>query len=285
MNKLILIAFILLTSVAWAEDQTEKAITELPPSDTPSLISDADIEKEHEHFERRASHWLTSFGFEMANYEVPFDFRGAKKNFHPNDQQLSGGRLGFGGEIYLGKGFLTTSKVEGYYLGTLFTRSINAGPEETDVEFASTKKSGNLYGMDVSQSLTYLIDMKTKNPFMDEWTYLTCEPFIEAGIGKAIAYNSVQYQYLLSDVRENHREHVSDQILNARIGAGISFTSNTGFFLYIKATQNRYDVTDRKVRGASRPNGQDGETSLKRSDNDVKMDPVTIWALGGGYKF
>lgn len=252
---------------------------------TPALVSSAETDLGDERHKPYASHWLTSFGFETSKYEVPFEFHGEKKNLNPKDQELSGGRLGFGGQIYLGAGFATTSKVEGYYQGTLFTKAINGGPNEKDVEFASTKRTGSLWGIDAVQSLSYIFEMKTRNPFMGEWTYLYVEPFIEAGVGKGFAYNSVDYKYLLVTANESYRSATSDEFTNAKIGAGVNFTSTSGFFLFLKITQNRYDVTDRKITGAVRPNLATTETSLKGSSKDVKLDPVTIYALGGGYKF
>ncbi len=76
---------------------------------------------------------------------------------------------------------------------------------------------------------------------MDEWTYLTVEPYIEAGAGVASAYNRIAYAYDLGTVNEAYRQTMKDNLVNARIGAGINFTSTSGYFLYLRATHNRYD--------------------------------------------
>jgi hypothetical protein len=291
MNKILLISLMILSLSAFAEDAVPEAsevTLENQPTDiaiTPALVSSAETDIDDTKHNPYKSHWLTSFGFETSKYETIFDFQGDKKNLSPSKQELTGGRLGFGGQIYLGAGFATTSKVEGYYQGTLFTKAINAAPDEANIEFASTKKVGNVWGFDATQSLSFMFQMKTRNPLMGEWTYLTIEPFIEAGIGKGSAYQSVKYQYLLQTTREYYRSHVSDQYTNAKVSAGINFTATSGFFLYLKATQNRYDITDRKITGAYRHNSDPTETSLKSSPSNVKMDAVTIYALGGGYKF
>ncbi len=279
---------LILSFSTFAQDSDSEVTTLDQPQDkaeTPALVSSAETDVDDDKFNPFSSHWLTAFGFETSKYEVPFEYEGTKKNFRKGDQTITGGRLGFGGEIYLGAGFATTSKVEGFYMGSLFTKAKNAGPEDTKIEFASSKKTSSVWGVEASQSLSYIFEMKTRNPFMGEWTYLTVEPFVEAGIGKAFAYNSVNYRYDLADAQEFYRERVSDNLLNARIGGGINFTSRTGYFLYLKATQNRYDVTDRKIKGAYRKNGETADTSLYRKPNNVKMDAVMVFALGGGYKF
>lgn len=252
--------------------------------DTPALVTE-DISVERIHNPRK-SHWLSTFGFEGTKYDVPFNFTGAEKSFKPNQQELWGGRIGFGGEIYLGAGFNTVSKVEGYYMGTLFSRVLNAGPEDDDIEFAYSKRTGQIFGVDASQSIGFMFDMKTKNPFMDEWAYLTVEPFIEAGIGMARAYNRVNYSYDTgsSGTQERYKSRINDDLINARVGAGVNLTSTSGFFLYLKATVNRYDITERKSKTYTQPDGLPGST-VETTDKNAKIDPVTVYALGGGYKF
>lgn len=249
---------------------------------TPVLASS--IEPESEKFEPRKSHWLTSFGFEGMKYPTIYEFSGVKSNFAPRDQELWGTRFGYGRELYLGAGVNTTTKVEAYYLGTLFSKTLNGGTEDEEVKFAWTKRTGQIYGVDASQSIGFLFDMKTKNPIMDEWSYLTVEPFIEAGIGVARAYNRLSYSYVLASTNEQYTQRVEDELINTRIGVGVNFTSTSGYFLYLKATQNRYDVTNRKIEGYVRQN--DGsEENINESPKNVNIDPITVYALGGGYKF
>lgn len=255
--------------------RTEEAVK------TPVITTQ--VAKDDERFNPLESHWVTSFGFEGMKYETVNTFSGDRKNFKPNDAEFWGGRIGLGGEIYLGAGILTTSKIEGYYVGTLFSRVLNGGAEDADVKFAYTKKTGQVYGVDASQSLGFIFDMKTKNPIMEEWTYLTVEPYIEVGIGAAKAYNRINYSYVLNPVDEQYRLRVTDELVNAKVGVGINFTSTTGYFLYIKATQNRYDITDRKAYELRRNTGGPNVTS--KPDLDDKIDAITVYAIGGGYKF
>jgi hypothetical protein len=264
----------------------------VPPAPTiPAILPAPDLQVEAEvedkkPFNPRQSHWVTTFGFESTKYEVlpdPYVFNG-KKDFSKRNQELWGMRLGFGGEIYLGAGFVTRSMVETYYVGTLFSRVLNGGAEDADVKFAYTKVTGQMLGADASQSLGFMFDFKTKNPFMGTMTYLSIEPYVEAGIGKAYAYNRTNYSYKLDTTDEAFKLRVRDDLLNARVGAGINLTSNQGFFLALKATVNRYEITQRKIDGYTQENGT-GRAAINDSPKDAKIDPVVIYTLGGGYKF
>jgi hypothetical protein len=119
---------------------------------------------------------------------------------------------------------------------------------------------------------------------MGTMTYLSIEPYVEAGIGKAYAYNRTNYSYDLAATDEAFKLRVRDDLLNARIGAGINLTSNQGFFLALKATVNRYEITNRKIDGYTQENGS-ARTPINESPKDAKIDPVVIYTLGGGYKF
>ncbi len=279
MIKLILFAS-LISLPAFAQDSAPQ--TAEPLTTTPVITTEAP--KEDKDHNPRKGHWITSFGFEGMKYETENNFTtGVKKNFRPGDTELFGGRIGVGGEIYLGMSLLTTSKLEGYYMGTLFSKVLNGGAEDDDVKFAYTKKTGQIYGFDYSQSLGFIFDMKTKNPFMEEWTYLTVEPYIEIGAGAAKAYNRLNYSYVLASTDEQYRLRVTDELVNAKVGAGINFTSTTGYFLYVKATQNRYDITDRKAYQLVRTGGGANVTSKPELDDKIKA--ITVYAIGGGYKF
>jgi hypothetical protein len=252
---------------------------------TPTLKSEKVLEEE-KTFKTRASHWVTTFTFENSQYELfpdNYSFSG-KKDFESEKHQLWGGRLGFGGEIYLGWGFVTRSMIEGYYHGTLFSQVLNGGDYDSDVKFAYTKKTGQILGGDASQSFGWMFDLKTVNPFTDEMTYLSIETFVEAGMGKGWAYNQLNYSYDLDTTDERFKIRVRDDLLNARVGAGINMTSNQGFFLMMKATINRYEITQRKINGYIQENG-DPQTSISEKPEDAKIDPVVIYTLGGGYKF
>jgi hypothetical protein len=236
------------------------------------------------HFNPYKNHFITSFGFEAMKYDVPYEFSGVKKNFHPRTQDLYGARLGLGNEIYLGGGVNTTTKVEGYYNGTMFSQILNGGAQDKDVKFAYTKRTGQVYGFDASQSIGVLFNMKAKNPFLDEWTYLTVEPFVEAGLGVGRAYNSINYSYNLDTTNERYKRAINDSLTNMRLGIGVNFTSSESFFFFIKATQSRYNVTSRKIEGFTRQNGGTDIFESSKPKN-VSMDAIMVYSLGGGYKF
>lgn len=249
-------------------------------------VIQTDIDGDDEKFNPYKSHFIAYFGMETLKYEVPYEFAGARQHFTKRQQELWGGRFGIGEEIYLGGGINTTTRLEGYYVGTLFARDVNAGSDNDNVDIGFTKRTGQVFGVDASQSLGFIFDMKTKNPFLDEWSYMTVEPYVEIGVGFASAYNRVNYHFdtTASGVQEGYRLRVTDQILNTKFAAGINFTSSSGYFFFMKGTVNRFDITKRKSVGFSQPDGQPTEL-IDTSDKSVKMDPVLTYAIGGGYKF
>ncbi len=260
-------------------------VTPVPHSTSPVLTTETTLDPDDKRFNPRESHWVSIFGFETLKYDVPFEFSGEEKNIRPGSQEMWGGRLGFGGELYLGLGLTTTTRVEGFYVGTLFSRVLNAGPNDEDVEFAYTKRSGSVWGVEATQSIGFIFDFKTKNPIMDEWAYLTMEPFVEAGIGKAYAYNRINYNYDTGPTtNEGYRQRVRDDLTTTKFGGGINFTSSSGYFLYLKAIVNSFDVIERKVQTYIRPDQSTGST-VRITLKDAKIDPITTYALGGGYKF
>lgn len=300
MTKFILLALLVSVSSYAAEEEavvnpyTTKESVDQPistdvladrPKQSGDTLLSTDIREDNRFFNPRKSHFNVSFGFEGMKYETPFEFDGVKSDFKTKDRELWGGRLGLQGEIYLGKGFNTTTKVEGYFMGTLFSRVLNGGAEDDDVKFAYTKRTGQVFGLDAAQAIGYVFDFKTKNPFMDEWAYLTLEPYIEAGLGIASAYNRINYSYKLASTNERYKETINDDLTNARIGVGLNMTSRTGYFFYMRATQNRYDVTLRKVNRYTRAN--DGTISDPPTEKlkNVNIDPIMVYAVGGGYKF
>jgi hypothetical protein len=270
MNKLFLLALVLLSTSVLAKDLA---------------VLESENPYDYRKFNPRKSHWLTTFGFEGQKYDAEFDtFRGVKNNFGATKNDLWGTRLGLGGAVYLGKGMITTTLVEGYYVGTLFSQVLNGGPEDEDAEFAYTKKTSQVWGFEASQSLGYMFEMKTKNPFMDEWTYLVVEPFVMAGLGVARAYNSVNYSYDLDTTDERFKQSIEDQLTTAKIGLGVNFTASNGFFFYTRLTQNRYDIGSREIKTKLQSNGG-SLSSNSRKDNSAKIESTAVYALGGGYRF
>lgn len=275
MNKLLLLSLLLSLHV-YAQESS------VVTSGTPVLTTEAP--EEEQAFNPRKSHWITSFGFEGMKYQTNNNFQGEEGKFTPGETELWGGRLGLGGEIYLGGGFNTTTKVEGYYMGTLFSQVLNGGAEDVNVKFAYTKKTGQVYGLDASQSIGRLFNMKTKHPILEDWAYITVEPYIEAGFGVARAYNRLNYNYSLDTIDEGYRLRVTDELVNTKIALGINFTSSTGYFLYTKITQNQYDFNNRKATQVRRDNGSGSNVTTKPVLDD-KLDPIITYAIGGGYKF
>ncbi len=270
MKKIIpLVACLLVSTQTLAEDHQEIR-TEL---------------SQRHNFNPRKSHWLTSFGFETMKYPTAFEFDGEKQNYKPNDTEMFGGRVGFGGEMYLGAGFQTATKLEGYYFGSLFNKKKTASSEYPNITTSSRKDTSSVYGGDISQSLSFLFDMKTKNPFMGEWTYLTVEPFIEAGFGVGKSHYRRRYVTDLATVNEEYKASFSDDFTSTKLAAGINFISMSGYFLYLKATQYDISIKNRTFNSYVRQNGQAGVQNPEQKLKNVSTDPIVVYAIGGGYKF
>lgn len=262
----------------------EKLADKTPPPAVSTPVITSEIPKDDRFIDHRKSHWISTYMVDSLKYKLPWDFKGQRKNFGERDQELYGPRLGFGGQLYLGAGFFTTSMVEGFYTGTAFTKEQRANPD-VDVKVGSVKRTSGFYGMDASQSIGRIFEFKTKNPFMDEWAHLTFEPFVEAGIGVARGHHRVNYSYDSTVINEAYKAKIRDELTNARIGGGFNMTSRGGFFLQVRATVNRFDITKRRIDSYTKPDGQSGTQSGTITDKDAKIDPVTIVTIGGGYKF
>ncbi len=259
---------------------------------TPVASSSTDLAADPKDFNPRKSHWFVNFNFDALKYDTKYEFAGVKKSFEPEGQTFTGARLGFGGELYLGAGFMTSTRVEGFYSAKVFKRDLAADPNVAGVIFSEDKISGQFMGGDVVQSLSFLFDMKTKNPLFDQWTYLTVEPFVEAGLGMAWAYNRRSYHYdtggrdvtCTNCIYEYYRQTMRDDLMNMRVGAGVHFTSRSGYFFTMRVTQNRYDVTKRNIKGVQHvDNGS--EQSINNPNPSKTMDPIVVYSIGGGYKF
>jgi hypothetical protein len=250
--------------------------------ESPSQLNPQEIEEKHV-FKSNEGHWYATFGFEATEYLLPYSYSGLKETFPEEKRKLYGGRLGFGGEIYLGIGFMTSTRVEGYYMGTLFESAQSADPELPDETVATIKDTGQIYGGDIVQTLSFIWELKTKNPLFNEMTYLTVEPFIEGGVGKAWAFNKKDYNYDTDEVVEEYDQSFNDELTNVKFGGGINFISRQGFFFSLKVTQNRYDITKRRTKGYFY---KDGDTKAPVASNpSTDLDPVMIYSIGGGYKF
>jgi hypothetical protein len=270
------------TPVVKTEPLIKKEVTPTEPIPTKS---ESKIAVDDERFDSRKGHWVTTVGFERTAYEVPLNFVGARKRFGPKEQTLDGGRIGIGRETYLGAGFILGAKLEGYYMGTLFNSIKTADPVEP-VEVAGNKETGQIHGADAIAHLGWMFDYKTKNPFLGDMTYMALELFVEAGIGRGRAINRNSYYFDAAPATsENYRVTFVDDFQTQIISAGMNFLSrSSGAFLYLRATQSILDVTERKIRGVSQPDGQPS-TNLANKVSNPDVDPITIFAIGGGFKF
>lgn len=271
------------------KDEPKKIADQTPPPSLSTPVITTEAPRDNRYINHQKSHWITTFGFEGLKYELPFEFEGERRNVRDRDQELYGGRMGVGGQLYIGGGFFTTSTAEGFYVGTLTKNVQVADPNVEDEEAGTFKRTGGLYGVELAQNLGFMFEFRTKNPFMDEWAYLTIEPFVEAGIGVARAYNAVHYQYdtgtSATGVQEKYKKRMSDELTNARVGAGFNLTGRTGFFMTAKVSVNRYDITKRKVDSYAQQDDGTITNPDTVTQKDVKIDPITVITIGGGYKF
>ncbi len=239
-----------------------------------------EVKPEDARFKPRTGYWLGTVGFETTNYKVPFNFTGAKKNFKEEDRRLTGGRIGFGREAYLGAGFLVSGRLDAYYLGTLFNSLETASPEFDDVTVAATKDTGQMFGADAIGHFGWMFDYSTKNPFLGEMAYMAFELFVEAGIGRGRAINGKSY-YFKALTNEQYKVTFEDDFSTQIISAGFNILSrSSGSFLYVKASQVSQSITERNVRGNSSVSG-----AIKDKLTNPDTDPLTMFSIGGGFKF
>jgi|GEM_PF-2506552 len=258
------------------------------PKAEPKIESTAQIDDEDMPFNHRKSHWIANFGFETVKYTVPLEFAGASEDFGEKDRDLYGARLGFGRDFYLGAGFLFQGRVDGYYMGTLFEGIQTADPEFPGTEVSNEKDTGSYYGADAVAHLGWMFDYKTKNPFLGDMAYLAMELFVEAGVGKGRSYQRKEYNFDAASV-DQYDFIMEDEFTTQTVSAGINILStSSGFYLYLKGTQVNLSLDKRDIREKRLEGGASGSSAgsfVKRSDNSADIDPVTIFALGGGYKF
>ncbi|MBY0518576.1 MAG: hypothetical protein K2P81_16820 [Bacteriovoracaceae bacterium] len=251
----------------------------------PETVSLANQEEDEGSFNHRKSHWVGIFGFESTRYKMPLNFNGASKSYNDKaSSQLWGGRLGLGRELYLGAGFVFNVRAEGYYMGTLFNSIKTADPEYPGTDVSSEKDIGQYFGGDAVAHFGWMFDYKTKNPFLGEMTYMAMEIFVEAGVGRGKTYLRKKYDFE-ADKIDHYNFILEDSYTSQNVSAGLNFLStSSGAFLYLKATQTRLTVDKREIRGSSQESSG-AVNSLKRTIKNPDIDPITIFALGGGYKF
>lgn len=258
-----------------------------PETSTPVLTTlETDKLRGGKEFNPRKSHLITSFGFEGMKYDFEQNFDGERKDFKDSQRELYGARLGVGYEMYLGAGFNTTTKLNGFYAGTLFEKKQTADPDVENIDFAFSKKSSSYWGAEVAQSIGFLFDMKSKNLFGD-MIQLTIEPFVEAGIGRAWAYNRINYHYDTGPnpgVQEDYRRTVSDTLTTTRLSAGFNVISTQGYFLHLMGSLTTFNLNKRKVEESKRANHGTLDATVNPSFTE-EIDPIVSYTIGGGYKF
>ena len=254
----------------------------------PAAVSKTVVDQDDVEFNHRKSNWVSMFGFETVKYTLPLEFTGASDYFKEKERDLYGARLGFGREFYLGWGFLLQGRLDGYYMGTLFEGIQTADPEFPGTEISNEKDTGSYYGADAVAHLGWMFDYKTKNIFLGDMTYMAMELFVEAGVGKGASYQRKEYNFDADSV-DQYDFIMQDEFTTNSIAAGINILStSSGFFLNLKATQVNISLDKRKIREKKLEGGAPGSSAgafVKRTDNDADIDPVTIIAVGGGYKF
>ncbi len=277
-------------SIPATPEKIEPEVTETTLSDstTPAITAEVD---DNDDFKPYKSHWNAAINFETVKYPTPFIYSNKStvttkkaKSFDEPDSELYGGRVGFGRDWYIGKGLNTRSMVEVYYLGSAFTKERTANPD-ANAKISTTKTTGSMYGVDISQSIGLMFDLKTKNPFMDEMTYLVIEPFVEAGIGAGRAVNRVNFEYDKSTGVDSYRHRISDNLASARIGAGLMMTAQTGFYFMMRATINRYEVLNRDQSVNAKIDGNAVAKDNLPTYSDKIDNAMVMYTVGGGYKF
>jgi hypothetical protein len=227
------------------------------------------------------SSWIFTFAGEQGRYHIPWNYTpptGATnlKSYSPDSRTFTGGRLGFGREFNPFGGLLMATKLEAYYMGTLFTSAQTASPE-VDLDISSAKRSGQLAGADLVQTLGYSFPFSMRDLFFRQMTAMRFEPFAEVGLGRAWAFNKLQY----SDQRGPSYEHTFRDVLsNMRMGFGFNLVSNQNYFMFVRASVNNYSITDRRIHRQTQA-GVDPTVT----QTDAEMAPIMIYSLGGGLKF
>lgn len=287
--KIILSSLILVTTFSvWAQSTLLDAAPLTGMDTTPVPVTEPELKsnaaaKEEKPFNHRASNWVTTFGFENMKYDVPYSYTGSQKTFKEEQNNLMGGRLGFGYEGHLGGGLLLGGRVEGYYLGTAFQndkKATNAG----GVTIGTEKDVGQILGGDLVGHAGWMFDFQTGNPFLGETAALALELFAEAGIGQGQAYNRKKYDYSVA-TKDEYSFTMTDNFTSTSVAFGLNILSRySGFFLNLKVSQLFLDVDKRKIKGKSQVTDVPGP-DFNETIKDPKVDTITAFTVGGGYKF
>lgn len=244
-------------------------------------IQSATSVDEKKPFSSTENHVIGLFSFEKSRYSFPAEYQGEKESFKKDSRDLFGLRLGAGPEWYLGKGFDFGFRGDVYYLGTAFERGEN--PDNLSDSQAREKNSGQLYGADAVAHLGWNFDYKIRNPLIDEISSLTGEFFVEAGAGLGQAWNRKNYYYRANNVDEYYQLNVSEKFASTTIAVGFNAISRSGYLFFLRAAQLDTKVSEVTLKGRSRANGT--EDIIDETLRNVSASPLTLFSIGGGYKF
>lgn len=230
----------------------------------------------------RKSNWISSFGFEAQGLPVERNFQGQGKSFSDKNELLAGGRLGFGREFHLGAGIYTRTLLEGYFVGTLFEpkKSVTKASQATHDSY--TQKKGNIWGGEISQSLSFITDFQAPVFLSDHKVKMYFEPFIEGSIG--VGKSNFHFDYQMRDgVTEDYRKVIDNTFNSQKLSVGMNFISTTGYFLTIKASQITQQITDSKSYERVGINGTVNRRDLDQKDETINL--AYTYYIGGGYKW
>lgn len=274
-----------------AEKAEKDLYTQPNPSFSTPVITSEEVLEDDKVYNPKKNHWVTSYGFDYIKYEVPWVFEGTKKNFREKKQELFGLNIGAGREFHLGGGTLTATKFNAFFRGATINNVKTADPNIEDQEFAQGKRIGQMLGGEISQSLSFQFDYKAKNPIMGDMFYLTFEPFVEAAIGYAEAFNKMNYGYDTSDgsggtsgINEAYRHSIKDIMTTRRVSAGFNITSSQSYYFFTKFSLYQLDNLSRRQKGFERQDDQ-AQQDLVFNDEKPGVQTTTAFTIGGGYKF
>lgn len=229
------------------------------------------------------SNWVSSFGFEAQGLPVERDYQGQGKSFVDKNELLAGARLGVGREFYLGAGFFTRTSIEGYFVGTLFEPTKAVTKEDKKATTSYTQKKGNIWGGEVSQTLSYITEFNAPSFIGEHKVKMYFEPFVEAGIGMGKTYFRFDYTMRTASINEDYRKVLDNTFISQKLSVGMNFISTTGYFLTLKASQLAHQVGESKSYEMAGNGG-----GMNRRDIDQKNETINLsysYYLGGGYKW
>jgi hypothetical protein len=223
--------------------------------------------------------------FELgANY---FDYPSGLPQFDGKHENYSEGQsvgiyglaLALGWEQHLAGNFSSTIKLGGFYNETVDKTKGNAG-DGIDLDLASIQSKHQLYGVEASISLNYLIDNSV----------LPVQPFVAIGLGQGHSTMDEEYDFkgVTGSVDpENYDVSVEDTFTSTKITLGVNFISASGITSYIKASSTSVLVSERESNIDISINSVDDSRNTNGSDkeNVNETNSTITYAMGLGILF